>query len=224
METNKPIDVETADSSKMSLYKVGFWSALVASVGAVGYSVAQILQVVGLVSPPLDAILIYGFSLCIATPFIVAMLALHYLTPERKKFWSHAALLFTVMYALYVNLNYIVQLLTVIPASLRGALDPIRVLDQTPHSLFWDVDALGYIFLGLATLFAVPVFAKTGLEKWIRYFFLANALMTPVIALVYFYPDFSITLLLLATPWLITATGSILLLAFFFQRKPWVQK
>ena len=94
METTKDVtDVETLDSSRKSLYKVGFWSALVALVGAFGYSVAQILQLVSLVRYPSDAILIYGFSLCIATPFILAMLALHYLTPREKKFWSHAALL-----------------------------------------------------------------------------------------------------------------------------------
>jgi hypothetical protein len=122
------------------------------------------------------------------------------------------------MYALYVNLNYVVQLATVIPKSLQGALDEIRVLDQTPHSLFWDVDALGYIFMGLATLFAVPVFAKTGLQKWLRWFFLANGLITPVIALVYFYPSFSTALLLLGSPWIVTAPGSILLLTIMFKR------
>ncbi|MDZ7289358.1 MAG: hypothetical protein ONB44_11355 [candidate division KSB1 bacterium] len=219
MKTTKDVTaIETLDSSRKSLYKVGFWSALVAFVGAFGYSVAQILQLVSLVRYPLDAILIYGFSLCIATPFILAMLALHYLTPSEKRFWSHAALLFALMYALYVNLNYVVQLATVIPKSLQGALDEIRVLDQTPHSLFWDVDALGYIFMGLATLFAVPVFAKTGLQKWLRWFFLANGLITPVIAFVYFYPSFSTALLLLGSPWLVTAPGSILLLTIMFKR------
>jgi len=124
------------------------------------------------------------------------------------------------MYAVYVNLNYVVQLTTVIPRSLQSSLDEIRVLDQTPHSLFWDVDGLGYIFMGLSTLFAVPVFAKTGIEKWLRWFFLANGILIPVIACVYFYPTFSTTLLLLGSPWVITAPGSILLLAIFFKRKP----
>ena len=149
---------------------IGFWAALVAFAASVGFDVAQILQVVGFVTYPLDAILIYGFSLGIPIPFILAMLALHYSVPNDKKIWTHAALLFTVMYALYVTLNYVVQLATVIPASLQGTLDEIRVLDQTPHSLFWDVDALGYIFMGIATLFAVPVFAKQGLERWVRCF------------------------------------------------------
>lgn len=217
--TNQTADGQTEDATRNSLYTVGFWSALVAFLGALGFSVSQALQLVSLVHYPLDAILIYGFSLCIATPFVLAMLALHYLTPDKKRFWSHAALLFAVMYAVYVNSNYVVQLSTVIPMSLQGRLDEIRVLDQTPHSLFWDMDALGYIFMGLSTLFAVPVFAKEGLQKWLRWFFLANGLVIPLISFVYFYPNFSTTLLLLGLPWGITAPGSILLLMVYFKRK-----
>ena len=219
MENTDQVNVNVGGSTRRTLFKAGFWSALVAFLGLLGYDVAQLLQIVGFVGFPWDAILIYGFSLCIATPFVIGILALHYLAPDEKKFWSHAALLFAVMYAVYVNLNYVVQLATVIPSSLRGSLDEIRVLDQTPHSLFWDIDALGYIFMGLSTLFAVPVFSKAGLENWLRLFFLANGLVVPLIAFVYFYPTFSTSLLLLATPWIITATGSVLLLAVFFRRK-----
>src|SRR5512136_520047 len=197
-----------------TLYKIGFWSALTAFVAASGFSVSQILQIVGLVSYPWDEILIYGFSLFIAAPFMLALLALHYVTPAEKRFWSHAAVLFAVMYAIYVNLNYMVQLTAVIPYAA-----PNPVLVQTPHSLFWTVDALGYIALGLATLFAVPLFAKQGIQKWARWFFLANGLITPLISFVYFYPTFSTTLLLLGLPWIVTATGSMLLLALFFREK-----
>jgi len=216
---NQLSHVETVDPSRKTTYRLGFWSSLVAFAGAFGYSVAQILQILTVLRSPYDAILIYGFSLCIATPFVVAMLALHYSMPDAKRVWSHAALLFAVMYAVYVNLNYVVQLATVIPRSLQGSLDEIRILDQTPHSLFWDVDALGYIFMGLATLFAFPVFAKAGLEKWLRWFFLANGLVVLPIAFVYFYPTFSTTLLILGSPWMITAPGSVLLLTVFFKRK-----
>ncbi|EQB63079.1 MAG: hypothetical protein RBG1_1C00001G0658 [candidate division Zixibacteria bacterium RBG-1] len=201
------------------IYRIGFWSALIAFVAAAGYSVAQILQLLSVTKYPLDAILIFGFALGIEVPFMLAFVALHYTVPDEKKIWTHAALLFSIMYATYVTLNYVVQLATVIPMTLKGALDEIRVLDQTPHSLFWDVDALGYIFLGLATLFAVPVFAKKGFERWVKWFFLANSLMTPVIAFVYFYPHFSTTLLLFGSPWLVTASGSMLLLALFFSKK-----
>ncbi len=102
---------------------------------------------------------------------------------------------------------------------LQNALDSIRVLDQTPHLLFWDADGLGYIFMGFSTLFAAQTFTKEGLEKWLRWFFLANALMTPLVGVVYFYPVFSVTLLFLAFPWGITAPGSMLLLALFFRKE-----
>ena len=68
-----------------------------------------------------------------------------------------------------------------------------------------SVIAAGYSIVGLATLFAVPVFKKEGFQKWVRISFLANALVTPLIAYVYFYPDFSEKLLLIAIPWTITA-------------------
>jgi hypothetical protein len=93
-----------------TMYKVGFRSAFVAFVASAGFSIAQILQIIGLISYPWDEVLIYGFSLFIAAPFMLALLALHYVTPDEKKFWSHAAVLFAVMYVTYVSLNYIVQL------------------------------------------------------------------------------------------------------------------
>ncbi len=199
--------------------KIGFWFALAAFFASVGYDIVQVLQVAGFVRAPLDAILIYAFSLGIPVPFVVAMVALHYSAPNDKKIWTQAAVIFAAIYTTYVSLNYVVQLATVIPASLRGTLDGIRILDQTPHSFFWDVDALGYIFLGLATLFASFLFANQGFERWVKWFFLANAIVTPLIGFVYFYPTFTYNLLLLATPWVITASGSMLVLALYFLKR-----
>jgi len=202
-----------------AIYKVGFWSGLIGFVSIVAFCVVQLLQVIGALRYPWDEILIYGFSLCIVIPFLLAMLALHYLAPVEKKFWSHAALLFAVIYAVFVTANYVVQLATVIPMTLKGTSDEVRILIQTPHSLFWDFDAIGYIFMGLAALFAVPVFENQGLQRWGRYFFLIHGLVTtPLIAFVYFYPNFSEKLLLLGTLWGITAPVSMLLLTIIFKK------
>ena len=146
------------------------------------------------------------------------MLALHHITPTEKQFWSHAALIFTVLYAAFVTANYVVQLATVIPMTLKGAASEIQILKQTPHSLFWNFDAIGYIFMGLATLFAVPVFERQGFQRWVRYSFLVHALITPLIAFVYFYPNFSDKLLLIGIPWAITAPLFMLMLAVMFKK------
>ncbi len=182
------------------------------------YVVIQLLQLLGMINYPFDEILIYSSSLCIVIPFLLEMLALHYVSPDEKKFWSHAALIFTVIYAVFVTSNYVVQLATVIPMKLKGLGEEVTLLEQTPHSLFWNFDALGYIFMGLAMLMAVPVFKKQGFEMWVRRSFIANASVTPLISIVYFYPDYSNRLLLLGLPWAITAPTAMLMLACMFYK------
>ncbi len=201
-----------------TIYKIGYWSGIMAFGSTLAFTIVQLLQLLHVLTYPLDEILIYGFSLCIVLPFMIEMLALHHVTTPDKKFWSHAALLSTVLYVVFVTSNYVVQLATVIPATLRGNAADIRILQQTPHSLFWDFDAIGYIFMGLATLSAVPIFEKKGYQNWVRNVFLIHALVTPLIAFVYFYPHFSEQLLLIAIPWTITAPLSMLVLALFFKK------
>ena len=183
------------------------------------YDVVQILQVAGVLRFPADEILIYGTSICIVVPFVLEMVALHHLTPRGKQFWSHGSLIFATVYAVFVTANYVVQLGTVIPAKLRGMVDAIRVLDQTPHSLFWDYDAVGYIAMGIATLLAVPAFDTTGFERRVRWALIANTLVTPLIATVYFYPVFSNTLLFLGFPWAFTAPLFMLMIAIALRRR-----
>jgi len=199
------------------VYKFGFWAGVFAFSANAAFVFVQTIQVLGILVFPYDEILIYGFSLCIVIPFLLEMLALHYVTLSEKKIWSHAALIFTIIYSVFVTANYVVQLATVIPMKLKGYSSQISTLIQTPHSLFWDFDAIGYIFMGLATLFAVPAFEKQGFQRWVRISFLANAIVTPLIAFVYFYWEFSEKILLLGIPWMITAPTAMLFLALMFK-------
>ena len=184
------------------IHSIGFSSGILAFSATVAYCVVQLLQLYGILHYPADEILIYGTSLCIVIPFLFEILALHYTTPDNKKFWSHAALIFTTLYAVFVSANYVVQLATVIPQTIQGKLDEVRKLQQTPHSMFWDFDALGYIFMGLSCFAATPVFEKKGFQKWVRLSLIANAAVTPLISFVYFCPTYSNDLLILGFPWL----------------------
>jgi hypothetical protein len=209
----------TSSQNNTQTYKIGYRSSILAFTFTIAYAVVQILQLRRLVHFPYDELLIYGTSLGIVIPFLLAMLALHYTTAPEKKFWSHAAMLLSVMYAVFVTANYVVQLATVVPAKMNGTISEIKLLEQTPHSLFWDFDALGYILMGIAMLFALPVFEKTGFQKWVRLSFLANGLMTPLISIVYFYPVYSERLLMLGMPWGITAPLAMLMLALYFKKQ-----
>jgi hypothetical protein len=183
----------------------------------VAYDVVQILQVLGILGFPLDEILVYGTSLCIVVPFLLEMVALHHLTSGDRKFWTHASLVFATVYAVFVTANYVVQLATVVPAKLRG--EAAGLLGQTPHSLFWNYDAIGYIAMGIATLVAIPALGRVGFEKWVRWSLLAHALVTPLISVVYFYPTYSTTLLLLGFPWAVTAPLFMLMLAIMLRQR-----
>lgn len=200
------------------IYKAGYRAGMLAFLATISYVIVQLLQVLAAIPYPWDEILIYGTSLCIVIPFLMEMLALHYHSAPEKKYWSHAALIFTILYAVFVTANYVVQLATVLPMSLKGRSEEIRLLIQSPHSLFWNFDAIGYICMGLAMLFALPVFEKSGFETRVRLAFLLNVLVTPLIAIVYFYPTFSNSLLLLGFPWAITAPLAMLLLALLFRK------
>jgi len=202
-----------------SIYKIGYVSGLIAFIATVAFCLVQIMQLLGFLHYPWDEILIYGFSLCITLPFIVEMLALHYVVAPEKKFWSHGALIFSIIYVVFVTANYVVQLATVIPMTLKGESSQIGLLVQSPHSLFWDYDAIGYLFMGFATLFAAPIFEKTGTQRWIRYTLYIHGTVTNVlIGFVYFYPNFSDKLLFIGFLWAITAPLSMLLLALHFKK------
>ncbi|MGE0449306.1 MAG: hypothetical protein AB7Q29_06965 [Vicinamibacterales bacterium] len=197
----------------------GYRCGLAAFAATLTYDVVQILQVAGMLRFPADEMLIYGSSLCIVVPLVLEMLAFHHLAEPDVRFWTHGAVVFTTIYAVFVSANYVVQLATVIPAKLNGASEAIRVLEQTPHSLFWDYDAIGYVALGIAALIAVPAVGTTGFERWVRRSLIAHAAVTPLIAVVYFSPTFSTNLLLLGLPWAVTAPAFMLMLALRLGRQ-----
>lgn len=197
----------------------GYIAGLIAFASVLAYDFVQILQIAGVLKFPMDEILIYGTSLCIVVPFILEILSLHYATPEDKRYWTHAALIFTCIYAVFVTANYVVQLATVIPAKIRGSVETIGLLEQTPHSLFWNFDAIGYISMGLAALFAIPALRRVGFERWVRFAAVAHVCVTPLISIVYFYPKFSQNLLLLGFPWAITAPLFMFMLAIMLGKR-----
>jgi hypothetical protein len=72
--------------------------------------------------------------------------------------------------------------------------------------------------MGFATIFARPVFAKSGFQRKVSIAFLANGLVTPLITIVYFFPTYSGRLLFLGFPWAVTAPLAMLMLTLHFKR------
>ncbi len=213
---------------QVAIRAAGFWAAVVALMGAIGYIFSVPLQIMSILSPTQDAVVAFASSLAIAPSFLVAVVALHYMVLTEKRFWTRVAVQFATIYATLACVNYVVQLVTVLPAGYSwsftdqaGTPGPLSVLNQTPHSLMWDLDGLAYIFLNLSTLFAARAFERNGPQRVIRRVFLANAAITPLFAVAYFWPGFSVPMLLLGgIPWSITVPASMLALSIYFRRLP----
>jgi hypothetical protein len=183
-------------------------------VTAGGYSVVQILQVAGLLVFPWDEITIFGSSMLIPVPFVLALAALHRSVPEEKRIWTLSAFALGIMYAVLVTIVYPTQLAVVIPAKLAGAAESVQMLLVSQGTFMWVIDGAGYILMGLATLFAAGAFVGDKSQKWLRRFLIANGLVDPIIIAVYIFP----ALLPLGSLWIITLPGSMLFLAAYFRK------
>jgi len=201
-----------APPSLSSVASIGRFAASLARVAALTYLIGQMIEVAGILPTPWSGIAVYAPCLLMAMPFMVAMTALHYQTPPAYRFWSGVAVLIAAMYATFATLEYVVQLTVVLPYDSSNAI----INAASPHTMFWSVDAVSYILLGLSMFFAYRLFWRPGIERWTRRFFLANAAVTPLLCVAYFYPSVSTALLILASPWAITGPGALLCLALYF--------
>lgn len=200
----------------------GFWSAVLTALFSILFVVGFILNAMGLLPPPWEVVIPVGASLLLAPSFVVMMVAVHYAAPAEKKIWSHIGITFAVLYAALVELVYVTWLFVVEPHVLRGQTDQVALLIFTPGSFVQMVDGLGYTFMGIATLFAAPVFAGKRLEQWIRWLCLLNGLGAFMVFLSYVsYGLLGLSLLyssLLGVWWAFIFPALAILLAVYFRR------
>jgi hypothetical protein len=209
-----------------AVYRIGLWSAVLASVFSIAYDIGQVAEWLGLMGsgggPEHDSTW-YGLvvllvpSLFLGISFVVLMGSVHRQAPRERKIWSQTGLTFAIMYGTLICMNYFVQLTLVAPALYRGNVtDHIKpFLFHVFNSFIYSVDLLGYSFMSLSTLFAAFIFTGAGVERTARWFLVANGVIVPFIALQTFYHP----LIWVASLWAVTLPGSTISLAVLFRRK-----
>ena len=223
-----PVDPAYAASARSAgspaTKRVGFWSAVLASVFSITYVVSQLAEWLGLLgseggpesgSTPLGLAILLTPSLLLGSSFLTLVVSIHQLAPPDRKIWSHAAVVFATVYTALISTVYFVQLTLVGPRMARGQIQGIEPFVFVPFdSYLYAVDILGYSFMSIATLFAAPVFTGGGIERTARWFLTANGLLLPFIALqMYFHP-----LIWIAALWGVTFPGATCTLAVVFRR------
>jgi hypothetical protein len=97
-------------------------------------------------------------------PAVVLLLAcIHRAAPPDQRTHGLAALGFGIVYAAVASLGYTTQLIAVRPALLARETEGLALhAIPNPASLFAAYESTGRLFLGLATLAAIPIVARAG--------------------------------------------------------------
>ncbi|MCU0486099.1 MAG: hypothetical protein MUC85_08320 [Anaerolineales bacterium] len=142
---------------------LGFWSAIAMTIAVLfsGISASTALKMPSLIS-----------GIILIPIFILFMTCIHEYAPTEKKLCSRLGLLFSTGYATLIGFNYYMQLTLV----RKGLYSDVFAMDD-PQSVMIMIEALGYGFMGLATLFTAFSLPNGKIENAIRWLFIFNGIL-----------------------------------------------
>jgi hypothetical protein len=106
------------------------------------------------------------------------MAVIHQITPEDKKILSLLALVFVIVYAAQISLNYYIQLTAVQSNLLAGNFEGLAIhLFFNPQSIPLHTELLGYGMLSIGMIFSSFLFSKGKLNRIILWLFLINGIL-----------------------------------------------
>lgn len=216
--------------------KLGFWSALLAAVMFLIFTVCFILI---LATSPLffwtdlpdyllyvrdnNQTLAYVARFCsllFAPLFVVVLNSLHEIVPSEKQILTRNSLSFGLLFAMAIGIHYFVQLTAVrlsIQAGQTVGLE--QVVQANPISAIAAINMLGWtLFLGLSSLFLVPIFGDGRLQKIIKVAFLVNGVCCLVGGVSYIFQWLVLLFLMINLGMGGALTVAMIGLALYFRR------
>ena len=143
---------------------IGFWSAIAVTIFTVGFIVALPLTFLPNLSEwtgiedyakafkPIQMLTVFP-SILLASAYMIFTVSLHYYSENDKKIWSHLSIVFGLMYATISSLNYLIQIITVIPSMVNNQSNGLEAfVAGNSNSIFFALMA-SYFFMCLSTLF-----------------------------------------------------------------------
>lgn len=148
----------------MSVNQLGYWSAIAMFLIGIAYVVTLAIgfAVHGFAEPIVDPILaiMEVLTLISAPPMVVIIASIHGYASEDRKIFALIALAFMVLFAGMTSAVHFVELTALRQLGDGGIVWPSPV--YAVELLAWN------LFLGLALLFAAPVFDGGGRERGVR--------------------------------------------------------
>jgi hypothetical protein len=221
--------------------RVGFYSALATAIlTAITFGFAMIaIPISGANCPgdcvkypyldtvsqfPRDFVWMF-FAILLILSYVMLMVALHSYAAPAKKIFSQIGLVFAILTAAVLLVDYFVQF-SVVPTSLMHAeTEGIPLLIQyNSHGVFLALEDLGYLLMSFSFLFMAPVFANKGqLETAIRSIFII-AFVVVILFLLVVSINYGLNrqdrfeVVALSVDWLVLIINGILLSILFKRR------
>lgn len=119
-------------------------------------------------------------SLLLAISYVILVVTVNEDASQERKYWSHLAIAFGIMYATICSANYFIQLVTVAPSINAGELEGLGMLAAGySNSIFFALMA-SYFFMCLSTFFLAEAFEKEKENRVIRFSLKATGLTIPL--------------------------------------------
>jgi hypothetical protein len=186
----QPTPDKNAGTSTTPTLALGFWSAVLVTFFNVVSSIMMIPSWFRNPITPWRGIETYAASFepfqiasmlpgfLVVLPFLPLMAAIHFSSRPDRKAFSMLGIAFAAICVGMLGFQYYSQITVVRYNLTSGELQGLGLFVLgNPHSFFWPLEALGYGFMGISTLFAAFAFSGTCLERWIRTLFLAGGVL-----------------------------------------------
>jgi hypothetical protein len=232
-------DIDAAHSAAPSASRFGFWIAVFMSVITAGtFAVAFATPPRSgpfcamsscVMSPytdvaaffPRDYLWMYP-ALLLTPIFVVFMACIHHYASGDKKLFGLIGLSFAMIASAVITIDYFIQLTVIQPSLVRGETDGLSLFSQyNPHGIFIALEALGYITMSVAFLFAAAVFAgRNWVEQTIRWLFISGFILAVgsliVLSLLYGNDlEYRFEVLVIVIDWMVLIVSGVLVSVVF---------
>lgn len=203
---------------------LGFWSAIAVAIFTIFFIIALPLtynfskwsgiEAYAQAFKPVQMLTVLP-SILLASSYVIFTVSIHYYADEDNMIWSHLGVVFGLIYATISIINYLIQIITVMPSITNMQLSGLEVfVAGYPNSIFFALMA-SYFFMCISSLFIAFVFNKEETQRGIRLLFIGTGISGPLCLLGVFV-ETSITMPLSAVLWFIClSTGSIKIAIYF---------
>lgn len=206
---------------------LGFWSAIAVAIFTVGFVVALPLTFLPNLAAwtgiedysknfKLMQMVTVFPSILLASAYMIFTVSIYYYSENDKKIWGHLSIVFGLMYATISSLNYLIQIITVIPSLLNSQPNGLEAfVAGNSKSIFYALMA-SYFFMCISALFIALIFNNNdNSNKAISILFMGAGISGPLCLLGVVVP---ILMPLAGTLWFICLTSGTVKIAIYFRK------